>query len=270
MKWYLLFMAGCLLFSLAYTPTGKDAIIFCVSIIVASIIAVGICFLASKWRLWAVDFVCPLAVILRALAAYYTIKLSLNLECYTTTLDTARKFFNLTLFFTDLILFKTSFYTTMFVTFPTLIATGAVNMSLETSKNTPLCPSGLNDMMRSFFILIPAWIPFMLSQYMQTLGELRLFLLGETLTKQQQIMLEIFEQQNEGVVLLQKPKKKDSKDGKEDEQPKSEVLYINNALKRIINSAESTDPISIPILKVKSEEQTQFDISCISSENFSI
>jgi hypothetical protein len=38
---------------------------------------------------------------------------------------------------------------------------------------------------------------------MQTLGELRLFLLGETLTKQQQMILGILEQQNEGVVLLQ-------------------------------------------------------------------
>jgi hypothetical protein len=85
-------------------------------------------------------------------------------------------------------------------------------------------------MIRSFFIATPALIPFILSLYMQTLGELRLFLLGETLTKQQQIMLEIFEQQNEGVVLLQKPKKKDSEDEKEEEQTKSEVLYINKAL----------------------------------------
>ena len=181
----MLFMAGCLIISPMYIPIGKEAVIFCVSIIIASIFSIGVCFLGSLWRPWVVDFVCPLAVLMRALAAYYTIKYSLQLECYTTTLDTARKWFNITLFFTDLMLFKTSIYMTMFFTFPAFVATGAINMTLETSKNTPLCLSGVNDMLRSFFILVPAWIPFILSMYMQTLGELRLFLLGERLTKQQ-------------------------------------------------------------------------------------
>ena len=49
-------------------------------------------------------------------------------------------------------------------------------------------------------------------------------------------MLEIFEQQNEGVVLLQKPKKEDDLNNQGDDgKAKSEVLYINNALKNIIN-----------------------------------
>jgi hypothetical protein len=185
MKWYMLFMAGCLLISPIYIPIGKEAVIFCVSIIIASIFSVGVCFLGSLWRPWAVNFVCPLAVLMRALAAYYTIKSSLDLPCYTTQFDTLRKFANFTLFFTDVILFKTNIYMTMMVTFPSLLATGAVNMALETSKNTQLCPSKVTDMVWSFFITIPIFTPFILSQYMQTLGELRLFLLGERLTKQQ-------------------------------------------------------------------------------------
>jgi hypothetical protein len=73
----------------------------------------------------------------------------------------------------------------MMVTFPSLLATGAVNMALETSKNTQLCPSKVTDMLWSFFMTIPIFTPFILSQYMQTLGEIKLFLLGERLTKQQ-------------------------------------------------------------------------------------
>jgi len=196
MKWYMLFMVGCLIISPMYIPIGKEAVIFGVSILIASIFSVGICFLASQWRPWAVDFVCPLSVLMRALAAYYTIKYSLDLQCYTTTLDTFRKFAHFTLFFTDVILFKTNVYMTIMVTFPSLLATGAVNMALEILKNTQLCPSKVTDRVWSFLITIPIFFPFILSQYMQTLGELRLFLLGETLTKQQQIMLEILEQQN--------------------------------------------------------------------------
>ena len=84
-------------------------------------------------------------------------------------------------------------------------------------------------------------------------------------------MLEIFEQQNEGVVLLQKPKKEDDLNNQGDDgKAKSEVLYINNALKNIINCQESKDAISTPFLKVKSEEQYALESLDASSEHFSI
>lgn len=91
---------------------------------------------------------------------------------------------------------------------------------------------------------------------MQTLGELRLFLLGETLTKQQQMILGILEQQNEGVVLLQPPKAYPKVALKESnyKKPKSDVLYVNNALKRIFREEEATSAIAQSRLLVKHEE----------------
>jgi len=84
-------------------------------------------------------------------------------------------------------------------------------------------------------------------------------------------MLEIFEQQNDGVILLQKPKKEEDLNNQgDDRNAKSEVLYINNALKNIINCQESKDAISTSFLKVKSEEQSALESLDASSAHFSI
>jgi hypothetical protein len=52
------------------------------------------------------------------------------------------------------------------------------------------------------FLTFPICIPLLFSIYMQTLNEMRLFLWGENNAKQQQTVLEIFNQQHEGIVLL--------------------------------------------------------------------
>jgi len=141
----MLFLIGCLVIAPAYIPTGRQPLIFCVSIIASTLIAVGICTLAAKWRLWATEFICPMTVAFRAVAAYLTIKNSLYLECNPTTLDVARRFFNLTFFFTDLILFKTNIYTNALITTPLLVITGALNMKVETSLLIPICPAKVTD-----------------------------------------------------------------------------------------------------------------------------
>lgn len=49
---------------------------------------------------------------------------------------------------------------------------------------------------------MPLVLPYIISVYLQTFNELRLFLWSENNSKQQQTVLEIFERQQEGVVLL--------------------------------------------------------------------
>ena len=79
-----------------------------------------------------------------------------------------------------------------------------------------------------FLSMLLLAIPFIFSAYIQTVREQRLFLWGENNKRQQQTVLEIFENQNEGIVLLEKPKSKEVR-GKDVE----EVLYNNNAFSEI-------------------------------------
>jgi hypothetical protein len=79
--------------------------------------------------------------------------------------------------------------------------------------------------------------------------EQRLFLWGENNKRQQQTVLEIFENQNEGIVLLEKPKSKEVR-GKDVE----EVLYNNNAFSEIFQTEQASTGIDMPVLKLKIED----------------
>jgi hypothetical protein len=100
-----------------------------------------------------------------------------------------------------------------------------------------------------FFVMMLLAIPFIFSAYIQTLREQRLFLWGENNKRQQQTVLEIFEKQNEGIVLLEKPKSKEVR-GKDVE----EVLYNNKAFSEIFQTEQASIGIDMPVLKLKIED----------------
>ena len=100
-----------------------------------------------------------------------------------------------------------------------------------------------------FFVMMLLAIPFIFSAYIQTLREQRLFLWGENNKRQQQTVLEIFEKQNEGIVLLEKPKSKEVR-GKDVE----EVLYNNKAFSEIFQTELASISIDMPVLKLKIED----------------
>jgi len=82
---------------------------------------------------------------------------------------------------------------------------------------------------------------------MQKINELRLFLLGETLTKQQKIIFEIFNKQNEAVVVL-KPSG--------DKEPTSSVVYANDRFANLVKTEDTLQGVEQPLLRVKQDKST--------------
>ena len=125
-KYYLIFLIASLLMTPIYIPMGWDSVIFAVATILTSILAVTICVLGARWRLWVTELICPLTVILRAVATYFCFKHSFDrLTCIPPLLTILFRYASLAYFFTDLILFKTNIYTTVLITLPVLMVTSA-------------------------------------------------------------------------------------------------------------------------------------------------
>lgn len=77
------------------------------------------------------------------------------------------------------------------------------------------------------FYLMVLTIPGCYAVYQLTLSRLKMFLSFETLKKQQSVVLEIFEKQNDATIIIREPKDHaDEESGKSSEQ---EVLYTNRA-----------------------------------------
>ena len=88
--------------------------------------------------------------------------------------------------------------------------------------------------------------------YLQTYNEARLFLVTENSAKQQQRMLEIFEKQDEGVIVLRQemtqedPSKKDDKDGR--------ILFTNNAFNGIMQNQDVIQGVNTPVFVARDDE----------------
>jgi len=86
-------------------------------------------------------------------------------------------------------------------------------------------------------------LPSYFSHYMMTLNELKLFDVIETLRKQQRVVLEIFERQKDGVVVIQKPVDNDEK-GDGDQL----VVFANSAFKDIVQTHDFEDGVRSKLL----------------------
>jgi len=82
---------------------------------------------------------------------------------------------------------------------------------------------------------------------MQALNEQRLFLWGENNAKQQQTVLDIFNQQHDGIVLLRPQTAEGSTE-------QATVLYSNDAFSEIVQTKDANLGIDQPLLKIKVEE----------------
>lgn len=78
------------------------------------------------------------------------------------------------------------------------------------------------------FILIPIYT----SIYMQALGDLKLFIASENNSKQQQLIQQIFEDHNEGVVLIKS--EREAQPANLADPPAKKVLFHNSAFAEIL------------------------------------
>ena len=126
-------------------------------------------------------------------------------------------------------------------------AAAPLNKSPQAYRNLKICEgTGMAEFWWGatlFLFLFPSFVALNLKKY----NEKRLFFMSDKMTEQQQVVLEIFERQNEGVVILQKK-------NNEDEAEHETVLYSNDAYKRIVGSANDSESIKIPFLTRKAEE----------------
>ena len=77
---------------------------------------------------------------------------------------------------------------------------------MEDINGSRVCPElNFGIVILKLLLTLPVAMPYLFGIYMQTLNEQKLFLWGENNAKQQQTMLDIFNQQHDGVVLLKQP-----------------------------------------------------------------
>ena len=108
---------------------------------------------------------------------------------------------HISLSFTDFILFRSN---AIFIYFGAMCI--FVQYAFESKTNTlaelGLCEQKDLDPLWTALGVLPFVIPLALSLILASYNELRLFKVGDNMTMQQQVVLDIFEKQNEGVVLI--------------------------------------------------------------------
>jgi hypothetical protein len=149
------------------------------------------------------------------------------------------------MFFTDIVLFRTNIFVATFVAIPIYLIFAVLNQQQVMTTHELCRETSLPRLAGKIFACIPLALPFILSSYMQTLNEMRLFLWGENNLKQQQTVLEIFERQQEGVLLL-----KQAQEGTEND----EVLFSNSAFAVIAQTKDARESLDLPLFKIKVDE----------------
>lgn len=107
---------------------------------------------------------------------------------------------NFTMNLADIMLLSSSFKVLLFVAAPVHIISTALNrrwMSAMSRKSE----SCKQTHWQNYIIVFSMYIPVMFAVYELVLSQLRLYLLSEALSKQQATVLEIFEKQNESVLV---------------------------------------------------------------------
>lgn len=87
-----------------------------------------------------------------------------------------------------------------------------------------ICPTENEKIWLSQIASFPIYLPLFCAVYLTGLNELRLFQIGENTARQQSLILEIFSNQSDGVVLLSKPQNSDEV---------APVLYSNKTFESV-------------------------------------
>jgi hypothetical protein len=96
----------------------------------------------------------------------------------------------------------------------------------------PLCQLNKGTAIQGALLVAPFVVPLIYAFYSQFLYETKLFLLTKTTQKQQQLILEIFDQQKDGVILM-----KNSAESSQNSSVEN-VLFKNNILADILPNNE--------------------------------
>jgi hypothetical protein len=243
-----------LVLSLIYIPLGKESVIFIILAYFATLAAVFLCVAAARWRLVCIELCVPFTMLFRSLALYLLARHTHITECIPSFLDTCHRQLALVMLLADLITLRPNFFLTALIVTPLQLIIGALTKTARLHNSTQsICPATNAQQVGFLLATFPALLPLLFGVYLQTYNEARLFLVTENSAKQQQRMLEIFEKQEDGVVVLQKatvpedPSKKDNKDVK--------ILFTNNAFTGIVQAQDVCTAVESQIFLAQEDEE---------------
>jgi len=220
-----------------YIPYGKATVIFISAVYVSTMVAVFLCLAAARWRTVFIEFCAPVTVLFRSVAIYLVARQTNYSECIPSVLDSVHRMLGMAVLLGDLIILRPNVYLTAFIVAPIQLILAALTRTARQHNTIEICSVTATNQIGLLFAQFPIYLPILVGVYLQTYNEARLFLVTENSAKQQQRMLEIFEKQEEGVLVFQKsvapedPSKKDDKDGK--------ILFTNNAFTGIVRAEDA-------------------------------
>jgi hypothetical protein len=203
---YLVFNVIILLLSLTFLlirNEKKVSFIYLCSLICVTTVTMMIMTFAARFRIACVELIFPINVVLRGivsllLTANYK---EPNMTCMPTLLDFTIRNFNQLYFVAEVVLFWTNFYSLMVFSAAVIYFLAAERARLAKNQ-LKFCSYSTSDRFISAIASLPIIIPSFYALYMQTLNEIRLFITIDNMRNQQRMTLDIFEKQNEAVVLI--------------------------------------------------------------------
>jgi hypothetical protein len=109
---------------------------------------------------------------------------------------------NVILFLSEMTIFKVNLKAALGVGFPVFFSFSVVHYVFSHDHGITICETSKKEMFLSYLGLSVLYMPILCATYLSQLSEMRLFFLGENTTRNQDNMLELFEKQYEGVILL--------------------------------------------------------------------
>lgn len=132
-------------------------------------------------------------------------------------------------------------------------------------QNKALCQDeDASELIYFILLILPTLLgPGFMALYQMSLSQMKMFLSMDAMRKQQDVVFEIFEKQNEATMVLQQP---NSQNGKASDQ---EIVYTNNAFKEIF-SDDAHRAFNDEILKLKKHVEVNMGGQHGSNKFFSI
>lgn len=161
----------------------------------------------SKYRLFFIDLLVPLNMITRGFVGIILRRRHRELDCVHPALDVAREYLGLSLFIADAYLLRSNYLISV-LSFPVF---GLFSISKQKDKsliNQNQCVVTIGERILASGFEFLSLVPGAYSIWSWVHYEMTTMLVYEAMRKQQHLMLEIFDRQHDGVVLLQKPAEK--------------------------------------------------------------
>jgi hypothetical protein len=194
-----------------------------------------------------IQIILPLNVLVRGLLILFMgPKICEGLTCLEKPLALVVHYMNIILFFCEANLFP--FRLTSYLSVPVYFLLVSIHQNAQYAQ-LPKCSDKNGSKLTIFYTLLVEvlfLIPLYASLYMQAVSEIRTYLVAENNIKQQQLILEIFERQHDGVILI-----KNNHDQEADQYAKN-VLFCNNNLSEILGG-DVEKGLNEPLFKSTSE-----------------